>query len=297
MRVISSIKEIKKIISELKLLNKKIACVPTMGYLHDGHTSLIKSAKDRADIVVTTLFVNPTQFAPNEDYENYPRNEERDKQIAKNHGTDILFIPEVLEIYPIGYQTTIIVDKITQKFEGEKRPQHFDGVTTIVAKLFNIIQPDIAIFGQKDYQQTLVIRRMVKDLNFPIKIIIAPTIRESDGLAMSSRNKYLTLADREKSSILFLALENARHAIESGETNRIAINSIMIRTLRKVPEIKIDYAVATDAETFEEPEVFLPGETIVLLLACYLGKTRLIDNAIIKIPYQLGDNNFIEDKH
>lgn len=294
MQIINDISQMQCISREAQKNGKKVACVPTMGYLHEGHASLIDRARENADLVIVTLFVNPTQFAPNEDFESYPRDVEHDTRVAESHGANYIFAPDVKKMYPIGYQSYVSVERVTQKFEGEKRPSHFRGVATVVAKLFNATLPQVAVFGRKDYQQTLVIKQMVRDLNFPIEIIIAPTIRESDGLAMSSRNKYLSQGDRAKSSILFLAIEDARHAIESGELSRVAINSIMLRTLRSVPEIKIDYIAAADAETLDEPEIFLPGESIVLLLACYLGKTRLIDNAVVTIPNQLNEKNFIE---
>ncbi len=277
-----------------RIEGKKIAVVPTMGYLHSGHASLITIAKSKADIVITTLFVNPKQFAPHEDFEKYPRNLERDLEIADAHGTDYFFTPDIREMYPINYNTTIIINDITEPFEGHYRPGHFDGVATIVAKLFNSTKPDIAIFGQKDYQQTLLIKKLNEDLNFGIEIIIAPTIREADGLAMSSRNTYLSPLFRKKASILFIALEEAKRAIERGETERKMINAILHKTLRTVPEIKIEYASAALADNLFEPEKFFAGEKIVLLIACYLEKTRLIDNSIISIPSKVNEKKFVE---
>lgn len=269
-----------------------IAVVPTMGYLHEGHLSLIRKARKISDIVITTLFVNPAQFAPNEDYDQYPKDLERDSKLANTNGTDYLFSPSVNEMYPVGYSTNVHVNKITEIFEGKFRPTHFDGVTTVVSKLFNATLPDKAVFGQKDFQQALVIKRMVKDLNFNIEIITSPTIRESDGLAKSSRNSYLTPDERTKAGILFLAMEEARHEIEKGERRRKIINAIMHKKLREVKEIKIDYAASANAEDLSTPEEFLPGEKIVLLLACYLNKTRLIDNMTVKIPERLNESNF-----
>ncbi len=284
MQIINSIKTMQEIAVAHKCNGEKISVVPTMGFLHQGHLSLIKEAAGLADIVITTLFVNPRQFAPNEDYDLYPRDLSRDSELAAAAGTDYLFNPGVLEMYAIGNSTNISVDGITSKFEGAQRPGHFDGVATVVAKLFNATLPDVAVFGQKDYQQTLVIKRLVEDLNYPTELFIAPTLRESDGLAMSSRNKYLTKADRKSSSVLFLALENARQAIAGGEVKRTVINAVMHKRLRQVPSIKIDYASVAMADSLEEPDYFLAGDEVVLLIAAYLGRTRLIDNALVTIP-------------
>lgn len=262
----------------------KIACVPTMGYLHEGHLNLIRKAKELADVVVVTLFVNPTQFGPNEDFEKYPRDFERDCMLASGAGADIMFAPDVLEMYPIGFSTNVSIGNITEKFEGERRPGHFDGVALIVTKLFNAVKPDIAIFGQKDYQQTLLIKRLVTDLNIDIRIVIAPTMREADGLAMSSRNTYLSKEDRERAPILFMALEEAIHAIQNGTKERKVINAILHKTLRTIPQIKIDYALSALADNLDEPDEYLAGDRVVLLLACFLGRTRLIDNALVTIP-------------
>ena len=284
MKIIKSIKEMQDLTKSLKKENKKIALVPTMGYFHSGHTSLMSYARDLADIVITSLFVNPTQFAPNEDFDKYPRDFERDSKIAEENKTNFLFYPSVNEMYPTGFKTMINMQGITDKFEGEKRPAHFNGVSTIVAKLFNACLPDIAIFGQKDYQQTAVIRKLVRDLNFPIRIVIAPTKREDDGLAMSSRNVYLSQDHRKQAPILYQAMEEARQAIENGERRRKVINAYLHKKLRTAQDIRIDYASSANAETFEEPETFSDGQHIVLLLACYLGKTRLIDNSLISLP-------------
>jgi pantoate--beta-alanine ligase len=294
MQVIKTIAEMQSIADKHRANGQKIAVVPTMGYLHQGHTSLIKIGKEKADIVITTLFVNPTQFAPNEDFSKYPRDFERDFSLACINGSDYLFNPDVIEMYPKGFSCSILVSRVSEKFEGVFRPTHFDGVATVVAKLFNAARPDYAIFGQKDFQQTLVIRRMAEDLNFGIEIIIAPTIREFDGLAMSSRNVYLSPEDRKRAIILFLSLEEAKREIAKGMRDRKFINATMIKTLRSVQEIKIDYAASANADNLNEPDYFLPGENVVLLLACYLGRTRLIDNSLICIPYSLNESNFIE---
>jgi pantoate--beta-alanine ligase len=284
MKVIKSIKEMQKIADKLREEGKRIAVVPTMGYLHDGHTSLMQVAREHSDFVITTLFVNPTQFGPHEDFTTYPRDFDRDCRIAEENGTDILFNPEVDEMYPHGHNAKIILQGVTEKFEGEKRPGHFDGVATVVCKLFNATKAHVGVFGQKDVQQTIVIKKLVKDLDIDIDIVVAPTLRHSDGLAMSSRNVYLSSEDRTRSSIIYSALNKAKEAIETGEKKRKIINAIMHAELRTVISIKLDYASSADVETLEEPEEFLPGQHIVLMIACYLGKTRLIDNMLVTIP-------------
>lgn len=284
MEIIKKISELQKISMDLRKQGKTIGLVPTMGYFHEGHLSLMKIAKEHSDVVMTSLFVNPTQFAPNEDFETYPRDLERDRKLAEKAGTDYLFNPEVGEMYPPDFGLEVHVKSVTEKFEGMVRPAHFNGVATVVAKLFNAAIPDIAVFGQKDYQQALVIKKLVSDLNFGIKIIVAPIVREDDGLAMSSRNKYIPGELREKADIIYRAMEEARAAIENGERQRKIINAIMHKELRSVPEIRIDYASSVDAEDLGEPAEFRPGQRIVLLMAVYLGKTRLIDNMVISIP-------------
>jgi pantoate--beta-alanine ligase len=269
---------------KIRTEGKKIVLVPTMGYLHNGHLSLIRQGKEHGDVAIMSLFVNPTQFAPNEDFEKYPRNFEKDCFSAEKSGCDILFAPEASEMYPSDYASFINIGGITKKFEGAFRPNHFKGVATVVAKLFNATKPHFAIFGQKDYQQSLVVKRLAEDLNFDLTIIVAPTVREADGLAMSSRNVYLSPEERSKATILFTAMEEAIEAIQAGERRRKVINAIMHNHLRKLPEIKIDYASAADASNFDEPEEFVQGQLIVLLLAVYLGKTRLIDNALVSLP-------------
>lgn len=284
MEIISTIKEMQKISSDCKLKRKTIALVPTMGYLHDGHLSLIRKADEIADVVITTLFVNPTQFAPTEDFNSYPRDFERDFRLCKENGSDYLFMPDVGEMYPVGFNTSIVIKGVTEKFEGVTRPTHFQGVATVVAKLFNITRPDFAIFGQKDYQQTLLIKRLDLDLDFGIDIVINPTIRESNGLAMSSRNSYLTPEFRDKASIIHKAIVEAKRIIDGGERDRKIINNVLNKVLSTVSEIKIDYSAAALASSLEEPDTFNSNEEIVILIAVYLGKTRLIDNAIITIP-------------
>lgn len=283
MEIIRLVSEMQKISEGHKKNNKKVAFVPTMGYFHDGHTTLMKKAREYGDVVIASLFVNPTQFAPNEDFTRYPRDFERDCKMASEAGVDYLFNPDVSEMYPQGYKTEIKIGEVTTKFEGQFRPTHFDGVATVVAKLFNATKPDFAIFGQKDYQQTLVIKKLVKDLLFDTRIIVSPTIREHDGLAKSSRNIYLSSEEREDALVLSRALDVAIGEISNGVRNRIKINAIMHNQLRKVSGIRIDYASSALADDLSEPEEFMPDTKIVLLIAVYIGKTRLIDNALVTV--------------
>ncbi len=284
MKVIDKVQEMQNIVNTHRKRGERIVCVPTMGYFHDGHLSLMKLAQEYGDVVIVTLFVNPTQFGPNEDFERYPRDFQRDYELASSIGVDYLFAPTVEEMYPDGYSTKIIVNKFTDKFEGLKRAGHFDGVATVVTKIFNATKPNVAIFGQKDLQQTLVVRQLVKDLLFDIDIVIAPTVRESDGLAMSSRNVYLSREEREVASQIYRALQKGLDAINKGITNRDVISSYVQKHLAKFPQLTVDYVAVVNSENFEEPAEFVPGENVAILVAVYLGKTRLIDNIITKIP-------------
>ncbi|MCX7737687.1 MAG: pantoate--beta-alanine ligase [Candidatus Kapabacteria bacterium] len=284
MEIIKTVREMQEISIEQKQKGKNIGFVPTMGYLHEGHLSLIRKAKEMSDIVITSIYVNPTQFAPNEDFSRYPRDFERDKELAEKAGSDFIFYPSDNEMYPNGFDTMVLVDTVTKKFEGEKRPTHFNGVATVVTKLFNAVMPNIAFFGQKDYQQTLVIKKLVEDLLFPISIYIVPTLRQSDGLAMSSRNVYLSTYERTRADIIYRTLITAKEAILKGEKRRKIINAIMLNSLRSEPLVKIDYASAADANDLSEPEEFNSGQLVVLLIAVYIGKTRLIDNMLVTIP-------------
>lgn len=297
MKIVKTVREMQQLSDKLRANNTKIACVPTMGYFHDGHISLMNRGKELADVVIATIFVNPTQFAPNEDFSEYPRDPERDAKLAEEAGVDIFFNPSVDEIYPGGYGTVVQINGVSEKFEGERRPKHFNGVATVVAKLFNATKPHIAIFGQKDYQQTLVIKQLTRDLLFDIKIIIAPTKRQSDGLAMSSRNVYLSTEQRSKAGTIYQALQDAKQSVENGEKRRKVLNGIMQNIIRKAQAFQIDYCLAANAENFEEPEEFLPGQKIVFLIAAYMGKTRLIDNALCTVPSGISTNpdKFVED--
>jgi pantoate--beta-alanine ligase len=282
MILVTSIKEMQGLADTARCSNKTIACVPTMGFLHEGHLSLIRYAAEIADFVVTTIFVNPMQFGPNEDFECYPRDTESDLRKACDSGSECIFLPDTKEMYSDDFNTKIVVSGITDKYEGDFRPGHFDGVATVVLKLFNAVKPHIAVFGQKDYQQTLLVKRLVSDLNLDIDIKIRPTVRESDGLAMSSRNIYLAPEYRQKATIIYKALMSAKQLMEKGEGNREAINSVLRNTLQKEPAIKIDYASAVLAADLAEPEYFNDGDEVVLLIAANLQNVRLIDNSIIQ---------------
>lgn len=255
-----------------------------MGYLHDGHCSLISAAARECDVVVTTVFVNPLQFGRGEDFDRYPRDIERDTALALAAGTTVLFAPPLNEMYPSGFATTINPGPIADKFEGEYRPGHFAGVATVVAKLFNITTPHHAYFGQKDYQQTLVIAQLIRDLNFSVQLHVLPTVREADGLAMSSRNVYLSPDERRRAPILYRALQAAQEVILNGERSRVRINACLQRTIESIEGVTIDYARAACADSLEEPDTFDSGDDVVLLLAVRIGTTRLIDNALIRVP-------------
>lgn len=284
MKIIYKVKEMQAISDSLRKNGDTIVFVPTMGFLHEGHLNLVRLAKEFGNRVVVSIFVNPTQFGQNEDFHRYPRDFERDIKLLTGLNVDYLFAPDISEMYPDDFYTRVRVTKYTDKFEGIKRPGHFDGVATVVTKLFNAIKPNIAIFGQKDFQQTFVVKQLVKELLFDIKIVIAPTTRQANGLAMSSRNTYLTPEEQEKATIIFKSIQKAIELIQKGEKRRKIINATIIQNLRTVPEIKIDYASAVDADTLEEPEEFHSGQHIAILVAVFLGTTRLIDNGITTVP-------------
>lgn len=270
-----------KICGELKRHGKKIGFVPTMGYLHKGHLSLVKIAGRKSDVVVASLFVNPAQFGPQEDFKRYPRDFKKDRLLLEQVGCDYLFAPSVKSMYPEGYLTYVNVERLTTHLEGAVRSGHFRGVTTIVAKLFNIVQPDVAVFGQKDAQQAVVLKKMVDDLNYGIKMIIAPTIREWDGLACSSRNTYLSREERKQAKVLYQALQLAKKTIREGERSVFSIVSKMNKFIDRQPLAEIDYIAITDAKTLELLNK-LKGE-VLISLAVRFGKTRLIDNMKIKV--------------
>jgi pantoate--beta-alanine ligase len=259
-----------------------VGLVPTMGYLHEGHLSLIRAARGECDLVVMTLFVNPTQFGPSEDLARYPRDEERDLRLAAEAGADLVFVPSVEEVYPAGFSTAVEVDdSITGVLDGDpsrRGPEHFRGVTTVVAKLFNLVGPDVAYFGQKDAQQAVVIRRLVRDLDFPIRIEVLPTVREPDGLAMSSRNAYLAPEDRERATALSRALDAAERGARAGS---LGIGLDAARRELAAAGIEPEYLEARDAETLE-PVHALEERPVLIAVAAQVGAARLIDNVLIQ---------------
>jgi len=261
---------------------KLIAVVPTMGYLHRGHASLIEIVRLQADVVITTVFVNPTQFAPNEDFKSYPRDLDHDKTIAEAAGTDVIFVPEVSEMYPQEFSSKVEVEGASKILEGAFRPTHYQGVTTVVAKLFQITKPHIAIFGQKDAQQAFIIRKMVKDLNFDIDIVIAPIVREEDGLALSSRNVYLNEIERKNALALYRSLQHAAEHIQIGSRDITELRREMEAIIKSGNPSQIDYIAFIDPETYEEVKIIKPPEVLVAL-AVRFGTTRLIDNMLVKL--------------
>ena len=276
--------EIVETISMMKTLRRDITdsvgFVPTMGYLHDGHLSLVKQARTDNGITIASIFVNPTQFGPKEDFKTYPRNIEQDLALLKKANTDIVFIPSGEEMYPQGFNSWVDVQKITNRLEGERRPGHFKGVTTIVTKLFHIVEPTRAYFGQKDAQQALVIKKMAADLNMNVEVIIAPTVRESNGLAMSSRNTYLTPKERQTATVLFQALTKAQQLWQNGEKKAASLRKEMISIISKEPLAQIDYVSIADAQTLEELDEI--DRQAMVSLAVKIGNTRLIDNIVLK---------------
>lgn len=254
-----------------------------MGFLHEGHLSLIRKSKKTCNATIVSIFVNPTQFGPSEDFKSYPRDVERDNKLLESEGVDYIFLPSTEEIYTNNFQTFVNVENITKKLEGEFRPTHFRGVSTIVLILFNCVQPDYAFFGQKDAQQLAVIKQMVQDLKLNVKIIGCPIVREEDGLAMSSRNVYLSLTERKEALILHRSLELAKKIISSGEKSVNVILSEMNQLISKTPSSKLDYIKIVEADTFEITDELKSDEEYYILIACKIGKTRLIDNIKIKI--------------
>ncbi len=262
---------------------KRVGVVPTMGYLHDGHIALIREARRENDIVVLTIFVNPAQFGPNEDFERYPRDIARDREIAEEENVDYIFNPSVDDIYPEGYSTYIDVEGVSELLEGEWRPGHFRGVATVVMKLFQITLPDTAYFGQKDAQQLMVIKKMVSDLHMSVSIKHVPTVRESNGLAMSSRNAYLSPGERKDAAILFKSLQDARDRIEQGERSRQVLVEKIKNTINTIDNVSIDYAELVDPATFRSVEQLENGREYCIALAVRIGKTRLIDNIFVQV--------------
>ena len=280
MEVIKSPSEMQQRASAWRREGKVIAFVPTMGYFHEGHLSLMREGRKRGDVLVVSIFVNPTQFGPGEDFDRYPRDMERDLRMAEEVGVDVIFAPTVEEMYPEGYQTYVEVEKVTQHLCGLSRPGHFRGVTTVVTKLFNIVKPHVALFGQKDYQQLITIERMVKDLNMDVEIVGMPTVREEDGLAASSRNVYLSPEERKAALSLYRSLRRAEELFSEGVRESQRILEEVKKVLEAEPLVKIDYVHVCDPETLEDIEGPI-GERALVAVAAKVGTTRLIDNTLL----------------
>ncbi len=273
-----------RLADRLRSTGKRIGVVPTMGYLHEGHLSLIRIAKKNADIVITTDFVNPTQFAPQEDFSTYPRDLPRDARLAEGAGSDVLFTPDTHAMYPENYLTFLDVEQIADVLEGKARPAHFRGVVTVVAKLFNITKPHVAVFGQKDAQQAILVKQMVRDLNFDIDVIIGPIVRESDGLAMSSRNVYLSSSERADATVLFQSLISAEESIRKGERQCGNIIKQMHDVISARYTAHVEYVSIADSLTLREYSQLNPGMHVLVSLAVRVGRTRLIDNILVSVP-------------
>jgi pantoate--beta-alanine ligase len=280
MEIIRTISWMKQVAREARGQNRVIGFVPTMGALHEGHFSLVRAAKSECSPVVVSIFVNPKQFGPSEDFQKYPRSFEADRAALENLGVDYLFAPTPEEMYPTGFRTVVAVDGLSDKLEGRSRPDHFHGVTTVVLKLFEIVQPSLAYFGRKDAQQARIILQMALDLNLDTQIIVRPILREPDGLALSSRNVYLQGDDRRAAAALHRSLDAVRREIAAGQRDVTRLLAALRRVLDAEPGIVLDYAELVDADTLE-PVVNLRGNCLILL-AAKLGKTRLIDNALVE---------------
>lgn len=276
MDVITTVREMKAHVRAIKQRGETICLVPTMGYLHKGHLDLMRTGKTLADHLMISIFVNPTQFGPNEDLARYPRDFERDRRLSEEVGVECIFFPSPEEMYPEGYSTYVHVEGMTETLCGRSRPTHFRGVTTVVAKLFNICEPDISVFGEKDYQQLTVIRRMVKDLDMNVRIVAHPTVREDDGLAMSSRNKYLSGEERTNALVLNRALGAARDLVKKGERRVSEIRKSAVDMIASTPGAVIDYVEIVNPDTLQSIDIIV--DRAVMALAVRFGTTRLIDN-------------------
>lgn len=281
METVSSIDELRYWVESWRLESRSVGFVPTMGALHEGHLALVRRATQLADRVIVSIFVNPAQFGAGEDFERYPRNVEKDSELLQENGCHLVFLPEASTIYSDGHSTYVEMGAPAERLEGEFRPGHFRGVATVVTQLLNLVRPDIAVFGEKDAQQLAVVRRLVRDLHVPVEIASHPTVREPDGLAMSSRNAYLSAEERDAAATIYRAISSGRQRIEQGERSAEAVRRVLRGVLEKEPLIDIEYAEVVDAATFE-PLLRLRG-SIVMPVAARIGKTRLIDNISMEI--------------
>ena len=282
MKIFATITETRAECRRARANGKRLGLVPTMGALHEGHLSLVRAAKAQCYTVVVSLFVNPTQFGPTEDLAKYPRPFERDRELLEKEGVAILFAPPVDEMYPKGEVTRVVVEGLSEKLDGRSRPGHFRGVTTVVSKLFHIIEPDIAFFGQKDAAQSAVIRRLVRDLNFPVEIVICPIVREPDGLAMSSRNVYLSTEDRQSALVLHRSLGLVEEKFRAGEKDAAQLIAIARQVFAQKPQVRLDYFEIVDPDTLDPVERI--QQPALVAVAAYVGSTRLIDNLILNPP-------------
>lgn len=278
-QIVHTVAELRRAVAEARAAGKSIGLVPTMGALHPGHVSLVAESVKQCGFTITTIFVNPTQFGPKEDFSKYPRTLEADIALVAAQGCDLVFAPPTDVVYPPGHNTFVEMHRITEPLEGECRPGHFRGVATVVLKLFNMVGPDVAFFGRKDFQQCLVIEQLVRDFDLPIKIVVCPTLREADGLAMSSRNVYLSVDERRRALALSRALKKAEQAVRAGERDVWKIRDVLQTELAAEPEVRVQYAVVADAATLREPATL--DRPCVALIAAFVGKTRLIDNCLL----------------
>jgi pantoate--beta-alanine ligase len=281
---VESAARVRSAVREARERGQRVGLVPTMGALHAGHVELIKRCRDQTEFVIVSIFVNPTQFGAGEDFGRYPRPLEHDLRQCESAGVDLVFAPSVPTVYPHGSSSTFVeVPGLSDVLEGANRPGHFRGVTTVVLKLFELVRPDLAIFGQKDFQQQAVIRRMVEDLHVPVELAVVPTVRGPDGLALSSRNRYLNPEERQAATVLFRALSRAMQAVAAGERQAEQVRQILRETLESKPLVKLDYAEVADVETLEPLGNLSKERAAVALLAARIGTTRLIDNALLSV--------------
>ena len=280
MKICASISEARSACRDARANHRRVGLVPTMGALHEGHLSLVRAARAQCDVVAVSIFVNPTQFGPAEDLSKYPRQFERDCRLLEQEGVDILFAPSIEEMYPQGAISWVVVEGLSEKLDGRSRPGHFRGVTTVVAKLFHVIEPDAAYFGQKDAAQLAVIRRMVRDLDFPVEIVACPIVREADGLAMSSRNAYLNREERQRAMVLQRSLQEARRQFDAGERLAARLIAAAKEVFVREPQVRLDYFEVVDPEMLD-PVEHISGRTLVAV-AAFVGTTRLIDNVVLE---------------
>lgn len=281
MRTVTETDALRRLVTAWKAGGLRVGFVPTMGALHEGHLALVRRVGEVADKMVASIFVNPTQFGPGEDFERYPRDPEADAELLETAGCDLLFLPEVATIYPAGHSTLVEVQGLSEGLEGAERPGHFRGVATVVTQLLNLVQPDVAVFGEKDAQQLAVVRQLVRDLHLPVEIVGVATVREPDGLAMSSRNAYLCEEDRQAAAVLFRALSTVRDRVIAGERSGDALRTQLRQLLAAEPRFELDYAEVVDAESFQPVEFI--ADRIVIPVAGRFGATRLIDNIMIDL--------------